>query len=81
MRPKMACYDTAALVYEYLRYNQALVFAGLDVELAEGRVHHYGGVTRSEVFGPMPVDFQAKDIEEDLRDQLATRYSYDWRAR
>jgi len=78
-RPKMVCYDTAARVYEYLRYDEGLVFAGLDVELAEGRVHHYGGVTRAEVFGPMPLDVQTKDIEEELRDHLASMYSYHWR--
>jgi hypothetical protein len=78
LRPKMVCYDTGALIYEYLRYGEGLVFAGLDVELVQGRVHHYKGVTRSEMFGPLPCDVQAASIEDELREDLASRYSYHW---
>jgi hypothetical protein len=45
-RPNFIHYDTAAEVYEFLRYERSLTFAGLHVRLAEGQVHHYGGVTR-----------------------------------
>lgn len=76
LRPKMAVFDTGALIYEYLRYERGLVFAGLDVELAGQKVHHYGGVTRSEMFGPMPLDVRANDVENEVRDRLATAYSY-----
>ena len=78
VHPNMVVYDTASLVYEHLKYGEGLVFAGLDIELADGRVHHYGGVTRSEMFGPMPMDVRADDIEHELRDRLESRYSYSW---
>jgi hypothetical protein len=78
LRPKMVCYDTAALVYEYLRYDQGLLFAGLDEAFARGRVHHYRGVTRSARFGAMPLDALADDIEGEVRDRLVTRYGYTW---
>jgi hypothetical protein len=53
------------------------VFAGLDVELAGDRVHHYGGVTRSDMFGPMPMDVRADAIRAELGEHLAREYGYE----
>jgi hypothetical protein len=77
-RPKMACYDTASLVYEYLKVDEGLLFAGIDVELSANRVHHYGGITRSAVFGAMPLDTLQSDVDAEVRDRLATHYGYVW---
>ena len=78
LRPKMVCYDTAALIYEYLRHEEGLLFAGLDVGLADGQVHHYLGITRSALFGATPLDALAEDVEGEVRDRLSCRYGYTW---
>lgn len=78
LRPKMAVYDTAGLIYEHLRYGEGMIFAGLDVELARGQVHHYGGITRSACYGPMPFDAQAEDVEDEVLHRLAVHYGYTW---
>lgn len=78
LRPKMVCYDTAALVYDYLRQHEGLVFAGVNVEVASGEVHHYRGITRSAIFGPTPLDTLAEDVETAVQDRLAERYGYVW---
>lgn len=78
LRPKMVCYDTAALIYEYLRHEEGLLFAGLDVGLADGQVHHYLGITRSALFGATPLDALAEDVEGEVRDRLTSHYGYNW---
>lgn len=78
LKPKMACYDTGARVYEYLRYEAGLVFAGDDVELLDCEVHHYGGITRSKLFGAMPLDTLQEDVDGEVRERLASRYGYVW---
>lgn len=80
VRPKIVVYDTAAKVYEHLRYVEGLPFAGLDLELNDGKVHHYGGVTRSAMYGPMPIDTLAADVEAEVRDHLLDRYDHRWEA-
>jgi hypothetical protein len=80
LKPKMACYDTGALVYEHLRFEQGLVFAGVDIALHDDQVHHYGGITRSSMFGPMPLDTLQEDVDGEVRERLAVRYGYAWPA-
>ena len=74
----MVCYDTAALVYEYLRYDRQLIFAGLDVGVMSGQVKHYVGVTRSGLFGPTPLDTIASTVEDEVSRQILDHYGYQW---
>jgi hypothetical protein len=74
----MVCYDTGGLIYDYLRYQRGLIFAGLDVALNEGQVHHYLGVTRSLLFHPVPLDTMAADVADEVKERLASRYRYEW---
>ncbi|HWE55690.1 MAG TPA: hypothetical protein VG435_09260 [Acidimicrobiales bacterium] len=51
-RPKIACFDTAGAIYQYLINDRGLLFAGIPVELgADDVVHHFSGVTRHNVYG------------------------------
>lgn len=78
LRPKIACYDTAGRIYEHLRFNEGLAFAGVDVRLSEGKVHHYGGITRNAVFGPTVLDRSEDDVASDARRRLREHYGVDW---
>lgn len=78
LQPNMACYDTAADVYEHLKFERELLFAGIPIELAGDEVHHYSGVTRFSLHGPFALDTAAADIEAEVVARLAERYGYEW---
>lgn len=78
LRPNMACYDTAADVYEHLKFERELLFAGIPIELADDEVHHYSGVTRFSLHGAFALDTDAADIETEVVARLADRYGYTW---
>lgn len=80
LRPSVAIYDTAAALYQHLRYEEGLLFAGIPVELLNGEVHHYSGVTRYALLGPTLLDTDEKTIEGEVIARLADRYGYDWHA-
>jgi hypothetical protein len=80
LRPNMACYDTAADIYEHLKYERGLVYAGIPVELAGEEVHHYSGVTRHAIHGSFALDTDTSDIESEVVARLEERYGYRWEA-
>jgi hypothetical protein len=80
LRPKIACYDTAARIYEYLRFQEGLLFAGIDIGFGDDTVHHYGGISRNARYGPTPLDRSAAEIEDEVRQRLWDRYHFAWEA-
>jgi hypothetical protein len=78
LRPNMACYDTGADVYEHLKFERELLYAGIPVELAGDEVHHYSGVTRYALHGSFALDTSTDDIETEVVARLADRYGYTW---
>jgi hypothetical protein len=74
----MACYDTGADVYEHLKFERELLYAGIPVELAGDEVHHYSGVTRYALHGSFALDTSTDDIETEVVARLADRYGYTW---
>lgn len=80
LRPNMACYDTAADVYEYCKFERELLFAGIPIELADDEVHHYSGVTRFSLHGSFALDTDAADIETEVLARLRDHYGYEWEA-
>ena len=44
-------------------------------------MHHYGGITRSSVYGVMPLDTTQDSVEAEVRDRLARHYGCGWAAR
>jgi hypothetical protein len=74
-RPSLVWYDTGAQVFEYLRYEKQLYFAGLP-ELAHKRfVTHFFGVTRNVL---NPADTHGAGnfsrVERAVRERLRTGY-------
>lgn len=80
LRPNMACYDTAADIYEHCKFERELLFAGIPIELADDEVHHYSGVTRFSLYGSFALDTDATDIESEVIARLRERYGYEWEA-
>jgi hypothetical protein len=78
LRPHLAIHDTAGVVYDYLRFEKWLLFAGVPIELSDGEVHHYMGVTRNVVHGDNSLDTKPEDVEEEVVARLKTQYGYDW---
>jgi hypothetical protein len=78
VRPSVVHYDTGAEIFQYLRYDKEMLFAGVPMELQDGEVHHYSGVTRYSLFGPSVLNTAEADTEVEVVDRLATRYGYQW---
>jgi len=77
LQPSMAVYDTAGDVYEYLKFDRSLLFAGIPVELMDGEVHHYSGVTRFAMHGRSALDTDPDTIAGELREQMRDRYGFE----
>ncbi len=78
-RPHMVVRDTGGEIYEHLRYRAGLSFAGTPIELSDGEVHHYLGVTRHVLHGPHALDTKPEDVAEEVIARLATVYGYQWK--
>lgn len=78
LRPSMAFYDTAADIYEHLRFTRGLLFAGIPFDLAGDQVHHYEGVSRYQLVGAMIDDTSPETIQHEVIDRLRTHYNYVW---
>lgn len=79
LRPSVAVYDTAADLYQHLRYEKGLLFAGMPLELLDGEVHHYSGVTRHALLGPTLLDTDEETVADEVVARLADRYGYQWK--
>jgi hypothetical protein len=77
-RPGVAVFDTGASIYQHLRFEKQLLFAGIPVELMDGEVHHYSGVTRHALLGPTLRDTDGQSVEGEVIQRLADRYGYRW---
>ena len=78
LRPAMVFYDTGADVFEHLRIERDLVFAGRPVELLDGEVHHYSGVSRVHVVGRSVDDVAPEEIADEVVAHLRDAYGYEW---
>jgi len=78
LRPSMVMYDTAADVYEHLRYGRGRLYAGLPVELAGSEVHHYSGMSRYVLDGEIVDDTSPEAVRAEVTARLLGRYAYDW---
>ncbi|MGQ0615841.1 MAG: hypothetical protein ACT4PW_02445 [Acidimicrobiia bacterium] len=78
LKPSMACYDTGGDVYEYLKIDREMLFAGIPMELADGEVHHYSGVTRYALYGRSALDTDPDEVAQEILDRLDHVYGYAW---
>lgn len=78
LQPAMACYDTAASVYEYLRFEKQMLWAGIPMEFIDGEVHHYSGVTRFAIHGRTAFDVSEAEVRDEVVLRLKERYDYAW---
>ena len=74
-RPSVVWYDTGAQVFEYLRYEKHMFFAGLPEPVHQRFVTHFFGVTRNRL-NPADVhgagDFAR--VESVVRERLRSSY-------
>ncbi len=77
-RPGVAVFDTGAALYQHLRFEKHLLFAGIPVDLMDGEVHHYSGVTRHALLGPTLRDTDGRSVEAQVVQRLADGYGYAW---
>jgi hypothetical protein len=63
-----------------LRFQEGLLFAGIDIGFGDDTVHHYGGISRNARYGPTPLDRSAAEIEDEVRQRLWDRYHFAWEA-
>jgi hypothetical protein len=54
------------------------VFAGRPVELLDGEVHHYSGVSRVHVVGRSVDDVAPEEIADEVVAHLRDAYGYEW---
>jgi hypothetical protein len=79
LQPSMVCYDTGSEVYQHLRFEKEMLFAGIPMELIDDEVHHYSGVTRYSLYGSSALDTKEEDVADEVIDRLASRYGYAWK--
>jgi hypothetical protein len=79
LRPSMVFYDTGADVYEHLRFERELRFAGLPVEVLRDQVHHYSGVSRFAVAGRVVDDVDEALVHDEVVTRLRDAYGHAWR--
>jgi hypothetical protein len=77
LRPHLVHYDTGGRLYEHLRFERGLQFAATPIELHEGEVHHYLGVTRSTMTGTHAAETSPGSIEAEVIAWMAERYGYE----
>lgn len=80
LRPHLVHYDTGGRLYEHLRFERGLQFASTPIELHDGEVHHYLGVTRSTMEGTHAAETSPDAIEDEVKRWMAERYGYEWGA-
>src|SRR5262249_55063975 len=78
LRPAMAFYDTGADVYEHLRVERGLLFAGRPVELLDGGVPPSSGGAGVGVMGRWGDDVSPGEIEAEVVARLRDAYGYEW---
>lgn len=74
------CYvfcDTGAVVYQYLKYQKGLYFAGFPAEVQDGYVTHFHGVTRGILNASDPICTHMDDILQQVHDRLKKEYGID----
>jgi hypothetical protein len=76
LQPHLVHYDTGGRLYEHLRFERGLQFAATPIELHDGEVHHYLGVTRSTMAGTHAAETDPDDIEAEVIAWMADRYGY-----
>lgn len=81
LRPHLVHYDTGGRLYEHLRFERGLQFASTPIELHDGEVHHYLGVTRSTMVGTHAAETAPDEIEDEVLRWMADRYGYTYPSR
>lgn len=77
-RPHLVVRDTGGEIYEYLRFRRGLAFAGGPVDLIDGQVHHYLGVTRHVLYGSHAMDTAPDEVADEVIARLRTVYGFEW---
>ena len=80
LRPHLVHYDTGGLLYEHLRFTRGLQFASTPIEVHDGEVHHYLGVTRSTMAGTHVAETSPAAVEDEVIGWMAERYGYEMAA-
>jgi hypothetical protein len=74
------CYvfcDTGAVVYQYLKHDCGLYFAGVPAEV-QNCVTHFHGVTRLKLDPTDPIAADLADIAATVRNRLEQVYNFPW---
>lgn len=79
LRPHLVHYDTGGLLYEHLRFERGLQFASTPIEVHDGEVHHYLGVTRSTMTGTHAAETSPDSVEAEVLAWMRERYGYELR--
>lgn len=74
------CYvfcDTGANVFQHLKYQMGLHFAGFPAEVQMGDVTHFHGVTRAVLNPDDPIATSMEEITGTIRNRLRNEYGFD----
>ena len=77
-RPHYVVFDTGADVYQWCKYDQELIFAGLDWRLLDDEVAHYQGMTRRLLKPETRNATTASTVEGQITARLSDVYELDW---
>lgn len=74
-RPAALCYDTGAMIFEYLKYHCLMSFVGLPESASQKYTTHYRGVTRHTLDPHNVISYQYLDIiNYEVQQRLADKY-------
>lgn len=79
-KPSYVYYDTGADLYQYLRYERSLLFAGLPFVMRGRYATHFHGVTRQQVVAEMKNATPLSSIVDQVAGRLAKEYGVEMRA-
>ncbi len=77
-RPNYVYCDTGTDIFQWCRYQQQWVFAGLNVALLKDEVAHYQGVTRRALRPRQQNAAVLEDITAEVVDRLKREYGIAW---
>jgi hypothetical protein len=76
-KPCYLFYDTGASVFQHLKYQMGLHFAGFPAEVQMGDVTHFHGVTRAVLNPDDPIATSMAEISGTIRERLRSEYGFD----
>ena len=69
-RPNFVYYDTGASIYQYCKFDQNWIFAGMDARICAQYVSHYHGISRHAVYGHTQTATRLESVRDAVRNRL-----------